>query len=226
MVTPTPTASQAELIHLQPLTTLDPTLNFVLHLITLIGALYGFVRIVIDAINWLRPARLKLYMSDYVWPVAEPSNSELAINIQFTVHNPGKRLAVLRRLEAQLERPAYTKMYPPKSFGLAWRHFIKGNPSGFEQTETVFAKPISAQDSEVIGVQLRGDYDRTDSLRPACFDWFPGDYTLHLQALVNNKSITLSPKSGFAFNISDWLSGDLSPNGHFNQPYTRPVQLK
>jgi hypothetical protein len=164
-------------------------------------------------------------MSDHIWPVAEPSESEFAINVQFTIHNPGKRLAVLRRLEATIVRPEFSRMYPSKTFKLVWRHFLKGNPSGFEQTETVFAKPISEQDSEVVGVQLRGQYDRKDSPRPACFDWFPGSYTLNLHGLINERPVRLSPSSGFTFTVSEGLSGDLSPNGPFNQPFTRPVQL-
>ena len=224
MPTATPTPSSTPLFNLPFLTTLDPTLTVVLHVVAVAGAVYGFIRAVVDLVVWLRRPRLKLYMSDDVWPVAEPNHSEFAINIQFVVYNPGKRMAVLRSVEANLIRPSFTAAYPTKTFTLVWRRFIKGNPSGFEHTEGVFAKPVPPHESDVLGVQLRGHYDQNDSFRTECFDWFPGQYVFHLYGRINNRRMRLSPRSGFRFDLNDVVSGQLSPTGHFD-PLSRSVQL-
>src|SRR5260370_17129789 len=116
-------------------------------------------------------------MSDDLWPVAEQSQSQFAINIQFVAYNPGKRMAALRRLEASLIRPEFGALYPQKTFALLWRHFIKGSPAGFEQTEPVFVKAVTPGDLVVLAVQLRGNYVDADSFHPGQFDWFPAQYT-------------------------------------------------
>jgi hypothetical protein len=63
----------------------------------------------------------------------------------------------------------------------------------------------------VLGVQLRGFYDRKDSSRTASFDWFPGEYILRLYAYVNanDTPMELSPPSGFRFKLTDALSTQL-----------------
>jgi hypothetical protein len=217
----------SSLFNLTFFNTLDPTLKVVLHIIALIGALYGFVRVIVDLVGWSRRPRLKFYMSDDVWPVAEWNKSEFAINVQFVAYNPGRRMAVLRRLDAKLTRPSWTTTYPTKTFTLVWRRFINANPWGFEQTEAVLAKPVPPHESNVLGVQLRGHYDdKTDSFRsPSSFDWFPGKYILHLHARVNNRRIRVSPRSGFKFELNEVVSGQLSPADPFLDPFTRSVQL-
>src|SRR5437899_1943402 len=128
MPTPTPTSSPNVLLNFSFLNSLSPTLAILLQIIALLGALYGFIRGIRDAIGWLRHRRLKLYMSDDIWPVAERNQSQFAINIQFVAYNPGKRMAVLRRLKGTLRRPSLGAAYPEKTFTLVWRHFIKGSP--------------------------------------------------------------------------------------------------
>jgi hypothetical protein len=163
-------------------------------------------------------------MSDDLWPVAEENRSQFAINIQFVAFNPGKRMAVVRRLEASLIRPESGKM-PQKTFALVWRHFIKGSPSGFEQTEPVFVKAVPPEDSVVLAVQLRGNYDEPDSSAWR-FYWSPGRYTLHLYGDINRRRIRLSPRSGFTFQLSEILSDQLSPIvDRIDAPFTRSVQL-
>ena len=201
------------------------SLVIIVQMITVVGALYGFARFVVDIVGWLRRPRLKLYMSDDVWPVAEPSRSELAINIQFVVFNPGKRMAVLRRVEASLVRPSFTAAYPEKTFVLTSRRFIKGNPAGFEHTEAVFARRVPPKESITLAVQLRGRYDQSDSTRVVCFDWFPGRYQLHLRGLINARYLRLSPCSGFLFELNDLTAGQLSPTDAFDTPLTRSVRL-
>jgi hypothetical protein len=164
-------------------------------------------------------------MSDDLWPVAEQSQSQFAINIQFVAYNPGKRIAALRRLEASLIRPEFGAPYPQKTFTLLWRHFIRGSPAGFEQTEPVFVKSVTPGDLVVLSVQLRGNYDESDSLHQGHFDWFPGQYTLHLSGRVNRRRVRLSPRSGFTFQLSEIVSGQLSPVDPINAPFTRSVQL-
>jgi len=61
---------------------------------------------------------------------------------------------------------------------------------------------VSSHDWDVLGVQLRGHYDTGDSTRTPCFDWFPGQYVLHLYGRINNRRrVRLSPCSGFAFEL-------------------------
>lgn len=222
---PTPTPSSTALFNLPFLNTIAPALAVLLQLIALAGAVYGFSRFIADLVGWLRRPRLKLFMSDDIWPVAEPNHSEFAINVQFVVYNPGRRIVVLRRLEADLIRPSFSAMYPKKSFTLVWRRFIKGNPSGFEHTEGVFAKPVPPHESDVLGVQLRGHYDQKDSSRAECFDWFPGQYVFHLYGRINNRHARLSPRSGFRFELNDLVSGQLSPTSQFSDPFSRSVQV-
>jgi hypothetical protein len=82
-------------------------------------------------------------MSDVVWPVVEPHNEgDFVINVQFAVYNPGSRMVVLRRLEAELIRPSWTT-FPEKKFPLEWYGLIGGSPRGFGDAEPVVAKPIS-----------------------------------------------------------------------------------
>ena len=139
--------------------------------------------------------------------------------------SPGKRMAVLRRLEAMLCRPSFGAPYPEKTFSLVWRHFIKGSPSGFAQSEPVFVKAITPRDPVVLAVQLRGSYAPSDSFRTArSFDWFAGRYTLHLHGVIDKRRLRLSPRSGFTFELNDVTSGQLSPT-EFDAPFTRSVRL-
>jgi hypothetical protein len=106
MPTPTPTPISTLLprvfLDLPFVNTLGPTLAILLQFVALLGAVYGFFRGSWDLIGWLRRPRLNLCMSDDLWPVAEQSQSQFAINIQFVAYNPGKRMVALRRLEASL----------------------------------------------------------------------------------------------------------------------------
>src|SRR6266705_86128 len=111
---------------------LDPILKIVLGVSTLIGALYGFASVIVDLVGWLQRPRLDLYMSDVVWPIVEPNGDECAINIQFVVYNPTRRMVALRRLEAKLTRPSWvvgTATYPQGDFPLEWYRLIKGGPN-------------------------------------------------------------------------------------------------
>jgi hypothetical protein len=230
MPTPTPTPTPAPTL-LQALTGLDPALGAVVHVITILAAAYGFISAVVLIVGFLRRPRLVGYMARDIWPVAEPSQSELAINIQLVVHNPGKRTAFLRDLRGELERPAFTNHQPSKKFGLHWHIFIKGNPQGMEAVEPVYVQVIAPGDSKLVSVQMRGDYDRRDSmLRTLCFDWFPGDYALSLAGLVNESSINLAPKRWFLrkswkFNLDNNQSSHLSPTQAFAPPYCTRVKL-
>jgi hypothetical protein len=225
MPTPTPTPSPTVLLNFPLLHALGPTLAIVLQIVTLLGALYGFILGVGNFIGWLSPPRLKLYMSDNLWPVGEQNESQFAINIQFVAYNPGKRLAALRRLEGSLTRPAFGAQYPVKTFPLVWHFFIKGNPAGFEQTEPVFVKAVAPHDWAVVAVQLRGNYDPADSFHPGHFDWFPGQYALHLHGRINRRRMRLSPQSGFTFLVTEFVSGELSPVGPIAAPLTHPLTL-
>jgi hypothetical protein len=227
MPSPTPVPSHSVLLNFPFVDTLGPILAFVLQIIALLGAVYGFIRGIQDVIGWLRRPRLKFYMSDDLWPVAEQNHSQFAINIQLVAYNPGRRMAALRRLEASLIRPAFNAdRYPQKTFALVWRRFITGSPSEVEETEPVFVKAVTPKDSVVLAVQLRGNYDETDSFHDGHFDWFPGQYTFHLYGLINRRRMRLSPRSGFKFELSNTVSGQLSPVGDLNARFTRSVQLK
>jgi hypothetical protein len=185
-------------------------------------------------------------MSDDLWPVGEENESEFAINIQLVAYNPGKRMAVLRRLEGSLVRPPPSASYQRKTFALVWRRFIKGNPGGFEQTEPVFVRAVKPQDSLVLAVQLRGNYNRwEDSLNripreddhrlgnltsdgrffAGHFDWFPGRYTLSLYGHVNRRRVRLSPRGGFTFELSPDVFEQLSPPDPIDPPLSRSVRL-
>jgi hypothetical protein len=223
MPSPTPTASPSMLGI--PLDNLGPSLTMILQVIAVIGALYGFARGIRDVIAWLRRPRLTAYMSDDIWLVAESNQSEFAINMQIVVYNPGNRLAVLRRLESTLVRPAFSSMYPAKTFNLIGRGFLTSNPSGFEGIGPVFAKPVAPHETEVIGIQLRGEYQREDSSRPHCFDWFPGHYAIHLWAVVNNRRLRLSPIRGCTFDLNDGVAGHLSPTTDFAPAFTASARL-
>ena len=235
MPTPTPPSSPSVLFNFPFANTLGPTLAILLQIIALSGAIYGFIRGVRDAIGWLRRPRLKLYMSDDLWLVAEdiaahsPYTPEFAINIQFVAFNPGKRMAVLRRLEGSLIRPEsrairFIPEFPQKTFALVWRHFIKGSPSGFEQTEPVFVKPVTPENPVVLAVQLRGNCDEAD-LFLSHFVWCHGRYTLHLYGDINRRRIRLSPRSGFTFQLSENMTEELSMPASRDYPFTRSVQL-
>lgn len=227
MEKPKPTPTSTPWFNLAFLNALDPILKVILGVITLIGALYGFISVIVDFVGWLRPPRLDIYMSDVVWPVAEPDNEiDFAINVQFAVYNPGTRMVALRRLEAELVRPSWTT-FPEKKFPLEWYGLIKGSPSGFEDAEPVVVKPIPGHELEVLGVQLRGRYDRKDSSRAASFDWFLGEYILRLYAYINvsDTPMELSPRSGFRFKLTDALSAQLSPTGQLNSVPARLVNL-
>jgi hypothetical protein len=225
MPTATPTPSPTALLNFPFLNSLSPTLAILLQIIALLAAVYGFIRGIVDVVGWLRRPRLKVYMSDDLWPVGEANQSQLAINLQFVAHNPGKRVAVLRRLEASLIRPQFSDAYPEKIFALVSRRYIKGNPSGFEHTETFFAQPVPPSESIVMGVQLRGQYAPGDSTRPVCFDWFPGRYTLHLHGLINNHRKRLSPRCGFTFELNDMKACQLSPMDKVFEPRAKSVKL-
>jgi hypothetical protein len=164
-------------------------------------------------------------MPDDLWLVAEEHQSQFAINIQFVAYNPGKRMAALRRLEASMIRPQFGALYPEKTFALVWRRFIKGNPAGFEPTEPVFVKAVKPKDLVVLSVQLRGDYAEADSFHPGHFDWFAGQYTLHLYGRINRRRIRLSPRSGLMFQLSEIVSGQLSLADPIGARFTRSVQL-
>jgi len=103
---------------------------------------------------------------------------------------------------------------------------IKGGPSGFEAAEPVVVKPILAHQLEVLGVQLRGHYDRKDS-HTASFDWFPGEYILRLYGYVNvnDTPMELSPRSGFRFKLTKDLSEQLSQTD-LTEPLSRPARLE
>jgi len=223
--TPTPTPTPTPLFNLAFLNTLGAPLTVVLGIITLIGALYGFVSVIVDLAGWVRPPRLDLYMSDVVWLVAEPNPSEFAINVQFVIYNPGRRMAVLRRLEADLIRPSWRADHPTKAFTLEWSVFIKDNPSGHESGGPVFVKAVPSHELDVLGVQLRGHYDKKDSSRAAYFDWFPGQYILHLYGLVNDRRVELSPRSGFMFELNETDAQDLSPTRPFAEPFSNSARL-
>jgi hypothetical protein len=226
MPTATPTPSSNIILNFGFISSLGPTLALLLQVVALTGAAYGFARALWDLGGWLRRPRLRVYMSDELWPVGEENHSEFAINIQFVAYNPAKRMAALRRLEGTLIRPEFTAQYPRKTFGLRWRRFIKGNPLGFEQTEPVFVSPVKPRDSAVLAVQLRGQYVEADSFHVGHFDWFPGQYTLHLYGLVNRRRVQLSPSGGFVFQISEIVSGQLSPVNPIGGPFARSVQLE
>jgi hypothetical protein len=198
----------------------------VLHVIALVGAVYGFARAIMDLLGWLRRVRLKFYMSDDVWPVADRNRLQFAMNIQIVAYNPGRKMAALRRLEATLIRPAFTDGFPQKAFTLVWRLFIKEGPSaGFGESEPVFVKAVTPKDSVVLSVQLRGDYDdEADSLHQGHFNWFPGRYTFHLYGLINRRRVRISPRSGFTFDVSSPVSVQLDA-AEGSSPFTRRVQL-
>ena len=226
MPSPTPTSS---LLLDFPLTnTLGPLLAFVLQIVALLGAMYGFIRGVLDVIEWLRRPRLKFYISDDIWPVAEPNRCEFAVNLQLVAYNPGRKMAALRRVEASLTRPNFTAAYPQKTFELVWRRFIKGSPAGFEQTEPVHVKAVKAKDTVVLAIQLRGNYAEADSFHGdgSHFDWFPGRYTLCLHGLINSRRVRLLAQSDLTFEVSNTVSGQLSPTTAIDAPFTCSVHLK
>lgn len=225
---PTPTPSPSQLLSFPLINTFGPVLPFALQIIALFGAIYGFIRGIRDVIQWLRRPRLTLYMSDDIWPVAEPNQSQFALNLQFVAYNPGSKMAVLRRLEAKLIRPEFSAAYPQRTFDLEWRRFIKGSPAGFEATEPVYVKAVKPNDSVVLAIQLSGNYQEDDSFHGhgKHFDWFPGRYTLHLYGLVNRLRRRLSPRSGLTFEVTNQVSVELTPIGEIDAPFTCSVQLK
>jgi hypothetical protein len=234
MPKPTRTLTPTPWFNLAFLNTLDPILRIVLGVITLIGALYGFVRVIADLVEALQPPRLNLYMSDNAWLVAEPNDSELAINVQFVVYNPGRRMVVLRYLEAELTRPKWSaerlkKTFEPQNFKLPWSIFIQNDPlEGYRVGGVVFAKPVASHESYVLGVQFRGSYNQNDSFRThSSFDWFPGKYILRLYGHLNDsdRPIPLSPRSGLEFELDKSVSERLSPPGPFSESFSGSVQL-
>jgi len=211
---------QNSLFDFTSLNSLAPALAVLLQIVAVIGALYGFFRFIADAIGWLRRPHLRLAMSDNIWPVAESFGYEVAINIQFIAYNPGKRMAYLRRLEATLLQPAWGTRRSETTFALTWHSFIKGNPSGFEQTEPVSIRAISPGEPVLLSMQLRGRGELGANR------WFPGQYKLHLTGLIDDRRMRLSPRFGFTFELDKRTSSELSPG--FNEnfiPFTRPVHL-
>ena len=228
MPTPTPTPTP---IVLQYLTGLDPALGAVVHLITIAAAVYGFISAIVAIAGFVRRPRLVGYMARDIWPVAEPSESQFSINMQFVVHNPGKRTAFLRELRGALVRPDFTEHQPSKKFDLRWHIFIKGNPQGMEAVEPVYVQVVPPGDSKLVSVQMRGHYDRGDSLmRSHCFDWFPGKYDLALTALVNKRWMNIAPKRwfrqhGWQFKLDNNQSSHLSPSQSFSPAHAMRIEL-
>jgi hypothetical protein len=229
------------------LKTLGPTFTALLQIVTLIGALYGFVKVIVDLGGLLQHPRLNVYMSDLVWPVGGPGGTwQCAINVQFVVYNPTGRMVALRRLEAELIRPSWTAdetwgqmrnhVYPKEEFPLEWNHLIKGGPSGFENAEPVVIKPIPAHGLEVLGVELLEDLWSRQNMEK--YVWVPGEYILRLYGYlnVNDARTELSPSAGFRFKVDDGLAKELdSPesavrigrpsNNDSTELITRPARL-
>jgi hypothetical protein len=151
--------------------------------------------------------------------------------MQFVVHNPGKRTAFLRELRGELVRPNFTTHQPSKTFNLRWHVFIKGSPLGMEAVEPVYVQVVPPGESELVSVQMRGNYDRADSLvRAHCFDWFPGKYQLTLTGLVNRQWMNLGPRIWFRhkdwqFKLDDQQSSNLSPSQVFSPAHATRVEL-
>jgi hypothetical protein len=234
------TLTRALLFNRAFLNRLDPILKVVLGIIALIGALYGFAKAMVDLAGLLQRPQLDVYMSDIVWFIAEPNNRECAINLQFVVHNPTRQMVALRRLEAELTRPSWTATNTEKKFRLEWFRLVKPTPSGFANAQPIVVKPIPAHELEVLAVQLRepsseneleavGAQPRErDSSRSNSFAWFPGEYILRLYAYLNldDAPKELSPRSGFRFNLTNQLAGELSPtDGDLTENLSRPAQL-
>jgi hypothetical protein len=234
------TLTLARLFNRAFLNRLDPILKVVLGVIALIGALYGFGKAVVDLAGLLQRPQLEVYMSDVAWFIAEPDDKKCAINLQFVVHNPTRRVVALRRLEAELTRPSCTATNKEKKFRLEWFRLIQPTPTGFADADPIVIKPVPAHALEVLSVQLREPASENelaalgvqrgeeDSSRSTSFAWFPGEYILRLYAYLNldDTPNELSPRFGFRFNLTDKLAGELSPtDGDLSENLSRLAWL-